>query len=339
MPTNSALGLGNRAAFVFIRRLERLLSPSALRRLLMPFVAARVVFRHRRPPQSLPECLGGGEFRTTKRQQRISTLNTTLEFFPEQLGTPKWRDRLQIEGLQYLEAARQQKRPVILAFCHFGPYSLLRYWLRAIGIPAATLVKGESRERTFTRRLKDRVSPFPEVPTAFHRDDQLRDALEFLAPGNVLLTAVDIMSGKKMDLPVDEDWQFWMATGPIRMAMRHHAELIPCSIIDKDDWHFQIRLGPLVPAPLLASGDPALPGKNLLDSMLPVWREHPEHCTKEFLRKFHRGDLEKIPVAGTNRQRTPDAGLSQKTYDFSERAIPSSLSPRERAGVRGKETG
>ena len=119
-----------------------------------------------------------------------------------------------------------------------------------------------------------------------------------------------------------------MATGPIRMAMRHHAELIPCSIIDQGDWHFQIRLGPPVPASLIASGDPLLVGKNLLDAMLPIWREHPEHCTKEFLRKFHRADLENTPITQTNFLKTPNVGLSRET-----RVVPEtqyrSRSPQE----------
>src|SRR5690348_16480280 len=87
------------AAFVFslVRRLERSLSPRGLRRVLFPFVAVRVAFRHRQRSQPLPECLGGGEFRVTKPQQRNTSLNSYLEFFPEQLGTPKWRDRLEIE--------------------------------------------------------------------------------------------------------------------------------------------------------------------------------------------------------------------------------------------------
>src|SRR6201999_2706690 len=112
------------------------------------------------------------------------------------------------------------------------------------------------------------------------------------------------------------DWNFWMATGPIRMAMRHNAEMIPCSIIDRGDWHFQIRLGPPVPETLLASGDASLVGKHLLDSMLPVWREHPAHCTKEFLRKFHRADLETTSVANEKLEELAYAGLSRETYNF-----------------------
>jgi len=319
------------ASFAFVRFVERILSPSGLRRFLTPFIATRAAFRRRQPSQPVPEFLGGA-FRITKRQQRIASLHTYLEFFPEQLGTPKWRHRLQFEGIQYLETARRQKRPVILAFCHFGPYSLLRYWLRAAGIPAATLVKGESKNRTALRRMKDRFAPFPDVPTAFHRDDELRDAVEFLAAGNVLLTAVDIMSGKKVELFVEEHWNLWMATGPLRMAMRQNAEMIPCTIIDQGNWHFQIRLGPPVPAPLISSGDATLVGQHLLDAMLPIWREHPEHCTKEFLRKFHRADSGEIfdqKKSSANSQNWIKSGDMQVAHG----ATKFPLSPRERAGA------
>src|SRR5690242_16143366 len=116
MRSNSGVRTGLGAAFVFVRQLERLFSPDALRRVLAPFIAARVAVKRNHASLSLPECLGGGSFQITKRQQRKNYLNTTLEFFPERLSAPKWRDRLQIVGLEYLESARQQKRPVVLAF-------------------------------------------------------------------------------------------------------------------------------------------------------------------------------------------------------------------------------
>ncbi len=283
------MGIG--AVFVFVRCLERMFSPRAFRRVSAPCIEARIAFKRSRHSLPLPGCLGDGEFRISKERRRNDFLNAALEFFPERLGTPKWRERVQIDGMQYLETARREKRPVILAFCHFGPMSLLRYWLRAAGFPAAILVKGESQIRSPMKRLKDRVSPFPEVPTVFYQENQLRDTIKFLAAGNPLLIAIDVSLGKKMDIPVDEHWQFGMSNGAIRMAMRHGAELIPCSIIDEGDWRFQIRLGPPVPASLLAAGDPVPAGKFLLDAMMPLWREHPEQGSRCLLKKFQRADL------------------------------------------------
>ena len=306
------MGIG--AAFVFVRHLERIFSPRALRRVLAPCIAVRIAFKRSRPSLPMPGCFSGGEFRISKQRHRNDYLNAILEFFPERLGTTKWRDRVQMDGLEYLETARRQKRPAILAFCHFGPYPLLRYWLRAAGFPVATVVKGQSQIRPPMKRLKDRMSPFPEAPTVFYHEDQLRDALESLAAGNPLLIAIDARFGKQMDIPVDEHWRFGMANGPIRMAMRHGAELIPCSIIDEGDWRFQIRLGSPVPASLLASGDPSLAGKHLLDAMLPVWREHPEHCTKEFLRKFHRADSENLPIERNELPTNSPHGISPNEF-------------------------
>jgi lauroyl/myristoyl acyltransferase len=282
------MGIG--ALFVFVRCLERIFSPRTFRRLLVPCIKARIAFKKSRLPLPLPGCLGTGELRNSEEERRNDFLNAILEFFPEQLGTPKWRERAHIDGIQHLETARRQKRPVILAFCHFGPYSLLRYWLRAAGFPAAFLVKGQSEIRSPMKRLKDSVSPFPEVPAVFYQEDQLRDAIEFLDAGNPLLIAIDAAIGKHMDIPVDDDWQFGMSNGAIRIAMRRGAELIPCSIVDEGDWRFQIRLGSPVPASLLAAGDPLPVGKYLLDAMIPTWREYPEQCPGKLLKKFRRAD-------------------------------------------------
>jgi len=286
------MGVG--AGFVFVRQLERILSPPALRGVLAPFIAARVAVKRTHPVLPLPECLGGGTFQISKGQRRKNYLNTTLEFFPEKLGTPKWRGRLQILGVECLESARREKRPVILAFCHFGPYFLMRCWLRAAGFPAATLVEGQSQNRSLMKQLQDRVSPFPEIPIAFHRQDQLREAVAFVTAGNPLLVAIDILNGKQVNVPLDDHCQFGMASGAIRMAMRNGAELIPCSIIEIGAWRFQIQLGP--PAPL-ASGDPILIGKHLLDAMLPVLRRYPEQCTERLVKQFGRVDSEDVEIA------------------------------------------
>jgi len=140
------------------------------------------------------------------------------------------------------------------------------------------------------KRLKDRVSPLPEIPIAFGREDQLREAIAFVASGNPLLVAIDVLTGKQMDVPVAEHWQFGMASGAIRLAMRNSAELIPCSIAEVGAWRFQIHLGPPVPASMLASGDPIPVGKHLLDAMLPVLRQYPEQCTERLVKQFKRLD-------------------------------------------------
>jgi lauroyl/myristoyl acyltransferase len=288
--------LGASLIFTAFRRLERILSPTALHRLVLPLVSARVAFKRVRSSMPLPGCLGEGKtFQISSRQIRKNHLNVMLEFFPDRLGTAKWRDRLRISGVEHLETARQQKRPVILALCHFGPYFLLRHWLRAAGFPAVFLVGGESRGRSAMKRLADRISPFPEIPTALYRENQLRGMIEFVAAGNPLLIAVDVSIGKQMEVAVNDDWQVGMASGAVRLAMRQQAELIPCSIIDEGNWHFQIKLSPPVPQEIMRSGDTLRAGKHILDALLPDWRAHPEQCTERLVKLFRQVDVRNNP--------------------------------------------
>jgi lauroyl/myristoyl acyltransferase len=211
-------------------------------------------------------------------------LNQILEYLPERLAEPKWMSGCRIAGLDRLRQARQNGRPVVLAFRHFGPYFLLRPWLRAAGFPVAVLVGGKPEDRSRLRRREDRVSPFPGVPTVFHLD-QLRAADKFLAAGNSLLVAIDYVAGKQMDVPAGDGRTFRMATGAMRLAIRHRAELIPCSIIDEGRWRFQIELGRPVPAECLATETDMVPaGKHLLNELLPHFRNHSGQCSNQLIR-------------------------------------------------------
>ena len=212
-------------------------------------------------------------------------LNQVLEYLPERLAEPKWIDRCQIEGLDSVLRAQRNGRPVVLAFSHFSAYRLSRFWLRTAGIPAATLMAGEAKNRREWERLGDGFSPFPEIPTVFYLD-QLREANGSLAAGNPLLVAIDHAAGKQMQVPVGEGWTFQMATGVVRLAIRHRAELIPCVVIDEGHWRFQLKLGRPVPAEYLtAESDWLHAGKHLLNEMLPHFRNHPDQCL-DFIKNF-----------------------------------------------------
>jgi hypothetical protein len=289
-------GMGAWLAFTALRRLERILSPAALYRLMKFLVGMRVAFKRVRSSMPLPGCLGEGKiFQISSQQIRKNLLNAMLEFLPDRLGTAKWRDHLRVSGSEYLETARQQKRPIILAFSHFGPYILLRPWLRAMGFTAVAMVGGDSVNRSGMKLLADRVSPFPEISPALYRGNQLRDMIEFVAARNPLLLAVDVLIGKQMDLSVDDHWRFGMARGAVRVAMSQQAELIPCSIIDEGNWHFHIKLGPPVPQEVLHSGDTLRAGKHILDALLPEWRAHPEQCTERLVKLFQPVEIRNNP--------------------------------------------
>ena len=133
-------------------------------------------------------------------------------------------------------------------------------------------------------RLKDEFSPFPEVPIAFY-NDQLRAADEFIVTGNPLLVPIDVPVQKQIHVPFCADWTFQMAAAAVRLAIRHHAELIPCTIVDEGRWRFTIRLGEPVPQELLLSKNDWLPaGKHLVDQMIPIFRARPEQCRPDLIR-------------------------------------------------------
>jgi lauroyl/myristoyl acyltransferase len=207
------------------------------------------------------------------------------------LAGEKWLAHCRFEGLDRLLTARENGRPVILTFCHFGPYYLLRFWLRAAGIPAATLVGGKSEERMRVMRLKDVFSPLPQIPMAFYQD-QLREVAEFIAAGKVLLVSIDAPAGRQLDLPFCEGWRFQMASGAIRLAGRHRAELLPCFITDEGGWRFCLHIGRPTPREFLAQESSIAEtagfhaGKHLLAELMPAFRSRPEQCRLDFVRRL-----------------------------------------------------
>jgi len=273
--------------FAAIRRLERLLSPEAFHLIVALFIRARRPVKGDRPPIPLPDCLSqaGKKFVPIREKRLADYSNAVLEFFPDRLSTSKWRNRVEFDGLEHLESARKNRKPVVLAFSHFGPFFLLRYWLRAVGFSAATLVRGHSEIRSPKRRLADDVSPFPEIPTAFYQD-QLRELVEFLDAGHPLLIAFDVDLGKQLQVPLDDYWQVRVASGPIRLAIRHQCELIPSIITDLGCWRFRIKFGPPVPQAYLRPGQEPQAVKQLIQALLPEIRAHPEQCVPRVLNLF-----------------------------------------------------
>jgi hypothetical protein len=285
-----AAGLG---CFSILRRAERLLPLHSLYSVLRTFFLARAalntVFKQPIPARDLPAFLCLPKTVRTRTQHRTDRyVNQIVQFFPDRLSSAKWKDRCCIEGIVHLHEARRKVRPLIVAFCHFGPYYLLRFWLRAAGFPAATFVGGEQAMRQRLKRVQDRFSPAPEIPVVFYQK-QLREAVEFLAAGNLLLIAIDAPSGKQIDVPFCEGWTFQMATGAMRLASRCQAELLPCSIVDEGCWHFGIKFGPPVPRIHLATeaGWP-LAGRHLIDQWFPDFQARPDQCWADLTKCLKR---------------------------------------------------
>jgi hypothetical protein len=289
--------LTGRLFFPVMRRGESQLSPDTFYSILKPFFFARAAincaFRKDRYAAQRPDFLRVHDPARTARQQRMNDyLNHVLEFFPERMAGKKWTRSCTIEGFEHWQSARRDGRPIVLAFCHFGPLLLLRCLLRSAGIPAATVVGVKRGKISPLKHLKDRLEPLQDVPLRFF-EHQFRAANEFLAAGNALLIAIDTPAGMQMDVPLCDGWTFQMSASSVRFAVRHQADLIPCTIVDEGRWRFTIKLGRPVPRELLSEKDGWLPaaklswlpaGKHLIDELVPIFRERPEQCHPELIR-------------------------------------------------------
>lgn len=277
--------------FWSFRRLERALPVSVLYQwgnLTANLHAAfHLPFRKLPPPIVFPPCFEiPAPLPASRRQRRHLYLNRALELLPDRLGTDKWIGRCEIRGLERLQRARENRKPVVLAFCHFGSYWMQRFWLRANGIPAAILIAGKAEHRPAHRRRTDRLSPFPEIPTAFYKD-QMRGVLNFLSQGNPLLIALDYRAGKQIEVPVGNDCTFQMAAGAIRLAIKHDAELMSCVLIDEGEWRYRLEIGAPVPAEFLKSdSDWVRAGEHLMSELLPQYRKHPKQCPRTLIDLF-----------------------------------------------------
>lgn len=274
--------------FYILRGLEHLLPLPVLCWGLQLLARLRLVFSPAPPPISLPDYFSGKISAQASHREQINVqLAHWLACFPDRLASAKWQNRCRIFGLKHWQDARQAGRPVVLAFFHCGPCYIFPLWLRAAGIPLVPLRVGKSKSRSLFKRVRDKYLLFPELPGVLYLDE-LRSVIASLEAGNVLLIALDHITGRPMNVPVNENWTFQMATGAVRLATKYNAELIPCCIIDEGNWHFRIELGRPVPKEyLMEKSDLTLAGQHLLQEMLPHIQSNLEQCRSNFFACFH----------------------------------------------------
>lgn len=220
------------------------------------------------------------------RQWTRVNLTKLLTFWPDRLANPRWQRRGRCTDLVALERLASQDRPVILAIVHFGPMAMLRYWLRAQGLAAASLVAhvGDhlSTSRRHKQRLSDRATGMADVPHILDVH-QLRTVLDFLQPRRFLIVAVD--GGKGESWPISgPGFSLRMATGAVRLASRVNGIVVPCLIRAERSMAFTVHLGAPVPAAWVADRRQRFAAcAHLLQEFLPILRAHPEQCAYELL--------------------------------------------------------
>jgi hypothetical protein len=266
----------------FYRGLERRLSHQSFHGFARAVMWSRAflnnIFKKARPVP-MPDFLRTQKpFAMRVRQRSEIYLDDVLLNFPDRLASPKWQANCQITGLEHLRAARENKRPVVLGFFHFGSFPVFHCWLRSLGYPIVGLVGGRASMRTRLALQQDRRLPFPEIPLAIY-PKQLRELAELFHAGNPIYIAIDAPTGKQLDVPFCEGWDIRMATGALRFASRHEADLLPCAITSEGNWRYQITIGRPVPRELLADENHAVQAcKHLVDELMPVFKARPEQC-------------------------------------------------------------
>ena len=289
--------------FPVIRGLERLLPVPALHSLLRcitwPRAFINTAFKSPVPGPAQPAFLTIHKTKAIARRQRETVyMRQFLNYFPDRLADPKWRQLCQIDGLEPVVAALTAGRPVILATLHFGVYAQTRMWLRAYGIPAATMAGGPIVKRTTLLRISSRYSPMPEIPITFYQD-QLRELRQHLRQGRPLIITCDGSAGKKIIVPFCEGWTIEIATGALRLAERHQAEIFSISTVNLGGWRTRIKIGAPVPRELAANFSAA--AGHLIAAWLPTLHLYPDQSTFDLARYLQpTGKTPQPPVANRN---------------------------------------
>ena len=148
------------------------------------------------------------------------------------------------------------------------------------------LVGGDSESRSDLTRRKDRWALFPDIRPAYYQDE-LPAAVAHLKSGRPLALAIDVATGRQMQITTGEGWTLALATGAIRLARRHGIPLIAAAIYCEAPWRIVIELSSPVPVATWELGDEAV-GADLVEKLLPMLRRHPHQCEPALADRIQR---------------------------------------------------
>src|SRR5438132_9217323 len=122
-----------------LRMVERFLPPWWLQVLFWPAAAVLACWElayasltitqfYRLPLSFRPLPRSTWIWRVWLRRTQVN-LARLLCLWPDRLGDPRWQKYCRSSGMEQFEDVRARGGPVILATLHFGPLSVLRFWL------------------------------------------------------------------------------------------------------------------------------------------------------------------------------------------------------------------
>lgn len=243
-----------------VRLADRLGGPALLPMIVLPWVVADLArrlpdyphFRRLRATLSPDFWNGIGPFRHYLRMIAHWQQNLAVCAVTDRLHEDRWRDRIAVRGTPPQRLPEWGQRPVILACFHTGGFNLSRHWLCSQGVKAASLVRGIP---TIIRRVEPRqparVGTEVDSPKIFHVRE-IRSAVRFLAPGRVLVVALDasppsrqMMVGAPMGIN----------DGAARLATLSGAILMPVSVRKKKWMRLELSFGTPVPDEMIERGE------------------------------------------------------------------------------------
>lgn len=268
-----------------VRMLERTCAPGVLSVLLWPAAAWRAArelrWRGPLPAAFLPATPRARRW-TLWRQRVHLHLAQLMVLWPDRLGTARWQRRCDLAGIDAIRDAAR-RTPVVLVTLHFGPFALLKYCLRASGLPVAALVGRDDEMRPQYRRrldtLSDRASGLSASPHLFDLS-QIKAALRFVDEGGMLLMAIDGVHGHKTTVRHD-DYALRLATGPVRIAARTGAVLIPCLAVPARWLGVRVVVGRPIEC-----GPVDVTCAAIMREFAPHLKRHPAHWDRRLIRAF-----------------------------------------------------
>ena len=210
-----------------------------------------------------------------------STVATALLY--DRLGEPGWNGRISVRGTPPQAREDWGTRPVITVFTHTSGFGLLRFWLKAQGLPTISYVASMPAILTCPAAMKmlragDAVHGLPPLVQTYQGPRDLRATLEFLKPGRILTMALD--AGRTS--PTSNIYQaggcnIHLSSVVLRIAAATNAVLLPVSIVAKEEiCSFEVRFGTALPDELLDRKNPRPAVQFLLDQL---WKDVEEDPT------------------------------------------------------------
>jgi len=170
------------------------------------------------------------------------------------------------------------KRPMVLAFLHTGQFGLIRFWMRAQGVPTASLIAGLPHFADVLDdilEIGDRRYGLTGVPQTFYASRALRDSIRYLTPGHVLTIALDGDGSSPYQHSAGE-FPIEVKEGACRIAARTNAMVIPTSVKRTAPCCFEMRFGQPVPDELIRQKDSSAATQYLVSELWKDLEKDPE---------------------------------------------------------------